>query len=494
MANLMRNIPSVNELLDSPPLRKLVDRANRNVVVSGVRNFLENLRDEVKNAATEAKIPTPSELAERIARWISTEEQPKLRPVINATGILLHTGLGRAPLAESAIQAMAAIGEGYASLEVDLKTGQRSQRVGDAERLLKQLTGAEAAVVVNNNAGATLLTLAALAAGREVIVSRGQLVEIGGSYRLPEVMEFSGAKLREVGTTNKTRIDDFRQAIEERTAALMRVHTSNYTIVGFTEQPSLAELVSLSNHHKLPMIDDIGSGALHDFSGYGVEGEPVAGESIKAGADVVLFSGDKLLGGPQCGIIIGRKSLIEKIARHPLMRALRVDKLTLAALCETLRLHQDRAAAEQSLPLLSLLATPLANLQNRAERMAPQLAACGAVTAVEAIPSQAYLGGGSLPSQQIGTWCVAFAPARGSVDELAVKLRTGTPAIFGRIQKDRLLIDLRSVFPRQDMEIVEAIRSLSESAKPSGESAEAAAPAAAGQLVAGEEPISDVGD
>jgi L-seryl-tRNA(Ser) seleniumtransferase len=436
----------------------MVERANRNVVISGVRRFLDNLRNEVQNATADIKVPGAGELAERIAQWIASEDTPNLRPVINATGVLLHTGLGRAPLAESAIQAIAAVAAGYASVEVDVASGERSQRVRDAERRLKHLTGAEAAIVVNNNAGATLLTLAALAAGREVIVSRGHLVEIGGSYRLPEVMEFSGAKLREVGTTNKTRIEDYRAAIHQETAALMRVHTSNYAIVGFAEQTSLAELVELGAKRNLPVIDDIGSGALEDFASYGLTGEPVAAESIKAGADVVLFSGDKLLGGPQCGIVIGKKTLVERISKHPLMRALRVDKITLAALVETLRLHQDREAAVQSLPLLALLSTSPANLRNRAERMAPQLAASPAIKSAEPIELSTYLGGGSVPSQQIPTWCVALEPAHGSVDALAATLRKGSPSIFGRIQKERLLLDLRSVFPRQDAQIADAVQ------------------------------------
>ncbi|MCH5372820.1 MAG: L-seryl-tRNA(Sec) selenium transferase, partial [Planctomycetes bacterium] len=443
MSNVLRNIPSVNELLERPPLKNLVDRASRSTVVSGVRHFLENLRQEVQNAAAEVDLPTPGELAERIAHWITMEETPNLRPVINATGILLHTGLGRAPLAESALDAMVQIARGYASVEVDVATGQRSQRLVDVERLLKRMTGAEAAAVVNNNAGATLLTLAALAAGSEVIVSRGQLVEIGGSYRLPDVMEFSGARLREVGTTNKTRLDDYRRAIGQETAALMRVHSSNYAIVGFTEETPLPELVELAHKRSLIVIDDIGSGAVHDFGAYGLGGEPLVGASLRAGADVVLFSGDKLLGGPQCGIVLGRKELVGRITRHPLMRALRVDKLTLAALAETLRLHQDHERAEQTIPLLALLSTPLANLQNRAERLAPQMAACRVVTAAEAVPSTTYLGGGSIPTQEIPTWCVSLQPARGNVDDLARVLRSGTLPVFGRIQKDRLLLDLR---------------------------------------------------
>ncbi len=460
MSNVLRNIPSVNELLDSPPLKKLTERANRNTVVSGVRHFLENMRSEVQSTTSEMNIPTPGELAERIAHWITAEESLNLRPVINATGILLHTGLGRAPLAQSAIQAIGDIASGYASVEVDVESGQRSQRVADAERLLKKLTGAEAAAVVNNNAGATLLALSALATDREVIVSRGQLVEIGGSYRLPEVMELSGAKLREVGTTNKTRIADYQAAIGPDTGALMRVHTSNYEVVGFTEEAALGDLIELGKTHNLPMIDDIGSGAMRDLCKYGVPDEPLATASIRAGADLVLFSGDKLLGGPQCGIIVGRRELVQKIVKHPLMRALRIDKITLAALVETLRLHRDPETADSNVPLLMLLSTSLANLENRAQRLAPQLAACTAIDSAEPIESTTYLGGGSVPSQQIPTWGVALTAASDSVDGLAKKLRCGSPAVFGRIQKDRLVLDLRSVFAKDDLRLVEAVQRL----------------------------------
>ena len=460
MSNLLRNIPSVNELMESPPLRKVVDRVNRSVAVAGVRDFLEKMRSDVQEAASDLHVPSPTDLAESIADWILNEEQPLLRPVINATGIVLHTGLGRAPMATEAINAIEAIASGYASLEVDLKSGERSQRVKSVEKLLRQLTGAEAATVVNNNAGATVITLAAMASGREVIVSRSELVEIGGSFRLPDVMSASGATLREVGTTNKTRINDYRDAITPETAALMRVHSSNYAVVGFTESPTLEELVALSRQRNVPFIDDIGSGALVDFAKYGVMDEPLATESIKAGADLVLFSGDKLLGGPQCGIIAGRKSLVQKIAKHPLMRAFRVDKMTLAALAATLRLYQDPDTAEQSVPLLSLLSTSLENLKNRAERIAPQLAASDGIASAEPIESTSFVGGGSLPTQELATWCIALRPSEGNVDRLSARLRKGAPSVFGRISDDRLLLDLRSVFPRDDVDIVKAVNSL----------------------------------
>jgi L-seryl-tRNA(Ser) seleniumtransferase len=465
MQNPLRNIPSVNELLESPQLANLVDRVSHNVVVTEVRHFLDRLRDDVQSTASEMNIPTPSELAERIADWIVKAEEPPLRPVINATGILLHTGLGRAPLAKEAIQAMADVAE-YASVELDLATGERSQRVAAVEKLLKELTGAEAAAVVNNNAAATLLTLAAIGRDQEVIVSRGQLIEIGGSFRLPDVMSASGTRLREVGTTNKTRIGDYEAAIGENTAAMMRVHTSNFKVVGFTEEPTLAELVALGRKRNLPVIDDIGSGALIDFSKYGINDEPIASESIKAGADLVLFSGDKLVGGPQCGIIVGRKSHVQKIAKHPMMRAMRVDKTTLAALAATLRLYRDVPTAEESLPLLARLSAPLENLRNRAERLAPQLAAAPAISRAEVIEGKTFLGGGSVPTQQIPTWCVALTPHEINVDELSKRLRMGTPAVVGRIQQDRLLLDLRSVLPHQDLAIVEAAGRIALEGKP----------------------------
>jgi L-seryl-tRNA(Ser) seleniumtransferase len=457
MSNVFRRIPSVNELLETQPLKQLISAASRSVVVDGVRDFLENMRSELQTAAGKAS-SGPVELAENIADWIRSNERLPLKPVINATGILLHTGLGRAPLPEAALQAMLDIGRGYASVELDLKTGERSQRVDAVAPLLRELTGAEAAVVVNNNAGATLLTLTAIGHGKEIIVSRGELVEIGGSFRLPEVMTSSGAILREVGATNKTRIADYRDAIGAETAALMRVHTSNYTIVGFTEQASLEELVQLGRQRHLPVIDDIGSGALHDLTPWGVPGEPLARESIRQGADLVLFSGDKLLGGPQCGIIVGKKTMVDRVAKHPMMRALRVDKLTLAALAATLRLHRDEEAAQQGVPLMRMLATPIENLKQRAERMAPQLAACPSVVSAEPAFDHTFLGGGSVPTQQIETWCVDVEPAGMGANAMAAELRAGDPAIVCRVQRDRLVIDLRAVMPSQDMTIIETLQ------------------------------------
>ena len=458
--NPLRSIPSVSELLDSEPLKKMVDKISHNVVVTTVRTVLDETRQELQNAASERTMPSATDLAERIAQRIAETEVPTLRPVINATGILLHTGLGRSPLAEEAIEAIGEVARDYASVELDLNTGKRSQRKVAVEGLLRELTGAEAALVVNNNAGATMLTLAAMATGREVIVSRGQLVEIGGSFRLPEVMASSGAKLREVGATNKTCLHDYADAINDETAAMMLVHPSNFVVVGFSAGVELEELVELGRQRKLPVIHDIGSGALIDFAQFGFSGEPVASQSIKAGADVALFSGDKLVGGPQCGIIVGRQKWIERIAKHPMARALRVDKMTLAGLAATLRLYRDPERARQAVPLLHLLTTSMENLRNRAERLAPQMAAAGAIELAEPIEDVTYLGGGSIPTQKLGTWCIVLKPAGMSVDQLAAALRTGTPAVVGRVQQDRLLLDLRSVLPRQDAPLVDAVEAL----------------------------------
>jgi L-seryl-tRNA(Ser) seleniumtransferase len=448
----------VSELLDSPPLRSLVARVNRSFVISRARRFLDDMRTQVQSAASSVRVPTAAELAERIADWIKTEETPPLRPVINATGIILHSDLGRVPLADEAIQSIAAVARGYASLELDLATGECGHRRAAVERLLTRQTGAEAAIVVNNNASAMLITLAALARGREVIVSRGQLIELEGGCRLPDLAATSGAILREVGTTNQTRLADYAAAICPQTAALLRVHACNFAVVGAKEEATLADLVTLAGKQRLPLIHNIGSASLIDLAPYGLPDQPIVSDSVRAGADLVLFSGDKLLGGPQCGIIVGRKSLLEQVAGHSLMRALRADKLTLAALNATLQLYDDVELAERSIPLLSLLATPLANLEHRATRLAPQLAATALAT-VEILTGETSLRGIALPRETIPTVCLALTPSTGSAESLAAALRCGSPAVVGRIQNGKLLLDLRSVQPRDDAQLVVALES-----------------------------------
>jgi L-seryl-tRNA(Ser) seleniumtransferase len=457
MANIFRKLPSVNQLLESPQLKQMVETVNHSVVVDGVRSFLDDLREQVSTESGEVSIPTPSEIADKIANWLKTEEKPYLRPVINGTGIILHTGLGRAPLAKSAIESVQSISEGYASVEVDVRTGERGQRIKSVEKLLCELTGAEAAAVVNNNAAATMLALSALAEGQEVIVSRGQLIEIGGSYRLPDVMECSGAKLREVGTTNKTHLFDYQRAINEETGALLKVHPSNFEVVGFTKTVSTKEMVTLAAEHGLPVIDDVGSGALIDFSEFGLMDEPVVSQSIKDGADVVLFSGDKLIGGPQCGIIIGKKKYIDTILSNPLMRAMRVDKMTLAALSATLRIYRDEDRARTEIPILRMLSMPKENLKLRAEKVVAQLSHLAELETCEAVEADSMLGGGSLPTQKLSTWCVALTPKTHSVDSLSAGLRNSEPSVIGRVQKERYYLDMRTVQPSQDAGLVEAV-------------------------------------
>jgi len=465
MEKLFRNLPSVSQLLESPQLRKMVENLNHNVVVDGARSVLEEIRQQIAAAKDEIQIPSTAELAEKISDWLMEEERPQLSPVINATGTILHTGLGRAPLAQKARDAIYHITQNYASVELDLKTGGRGQRAKVVEKLLKELTGAEAAVVVNNNAAATMLTLAALAGGKEVLISRGELIEIGGSYRLPDVMTLSGVKLKEIGTTNKTHFSDYQQALQMEShdiGAILKVHPSNFEIVGFTQAVSAGQLAPLAAKHGVPLIDDVGSGALIDFSKYGLMNEPVVAHSIRAGSDVVLFSGDKLLGGPQCGIVVGKRKYIDLIIRHPLTRAMRVDKMTLAGLQETLRLYRNPETLEQELPVLRMLSMPLANLQMRANKIVQLIGYLPGIGKCEVIEERSMLGGGSLPTQKIPTYCVQISPDRYSVESLADKLRHGNPPIIGRISKDKLLLDLRTVAPDQDLPLIEVFEKLSQ--------------------------------
>ncbi len=460
--NPLRNLPTVHELLESPPLRTLVERISRSTVVSTVRTVLEEVGREVQSAAADRTLPSVSDLAERIARRVAEGQSAGLRPVINACGSLLHAGLGRAPLADDAIAEMAAVARGYANLDFDLASGRAARRQEDVESLLRELTGAEAALVVGSDSGATLLTLAALAAGREVIVSRGQLIETDDNYRLPEMVASSGALLREVGATNNTRLDDYAQAIGPPTAALMLVHAGDFAPAGHAAGVPLEALVELARPRQLPVIHAVDAGSMIDLGPFGLTGEPTLPQSIKGGADVVLSSGDKLLGGPPCGIILGRKALVEKIERHALARTLRADKLTLAALAATLRLYRDAETVRFRVPLLQLLGTSTDNLKNRAERLAPQAAATAVVGQAEAIAEVTHLGGAA--ARTLPTWCVAVKPAAISVERLAANLRGGVPPVIVRTSDDRVLLDLRSVFPRQDSQLIAALEALSQSA------------------------------
>jgi L-seryl-tRNA(Ser) seleniumtransferase len=454
----LRQLPPVGTVLEHELLEPCLNGQGRAAVLRAVRDAIAEARAAIQEGTAVAV--DPASLARR-SRQLLEGQRAHLRPVINATGILLHTGLGRAPLADEAIAAVTEVARGYCNLELDLEEGSRGRRTGGIARLLCEATGAQAATAVNNNAGATVLALKALAAGREVIVSRGQLVEIGGSFRLPEILEVSGAILREVGTTNKTRLADYERAIGPRTAAILRVHPSNFRIVGFTEEPELAELVALAHDHGLSVIDDIGSGALGPGRPPGVRDEPTAAAGIAAGADLVLFSGDKLLGGPQCGIIVGTAQAVAQVERDPLMRALRLDKMTLAALEATLLLASDPIRAVSRIPLWSMKGAAVTTLFERATTLAEvfraELGLCAAAVAAES-----YLGGGAAPVQPIPTAVVAVSPPfpthLGSEAALALALRRGDPPVVTRVQKGLVVFDLRTITADHLPVLLDAVR------------------------------------
>jgi L-seryl-tRNA(Ser) seleniumtransferase len=456
--NPFRKLPSVNDILAAPAVQALGQDHAHELVVAAVRQELAELRRQASQGDPLDGKAEPVAVAARVAARLGRELRPKLRPVLNATGIVLHTNLGRAPVAEEAARAAYEAARGYLNLELDLETGKRSSRQVAIREWVCRLTGAESATAVNNNAAATVIALRALCQGQEVVISRGQLIEIGGSFRIPEIMAVSGAVLREVGTTNITRLADYERALGPSTAALMQVHTSNYRVSGFTRSVPLADLVALGKKHGLKVIDDIGSGALLDFRRFGFQGEPVARESIAAGADLVLFSGDKLLGGPQAGILAGRKEWIQKIEKDPLMRAFRLDKMTLAALEATLRLYLNEERALREVPGLRLLGTPLTELRQRAEVLAVRLREVEGVAAVKVSEDVAYVGGGSLPDQAMKTYVLEVEAGGQSDAELAYRLRTGTPAVVGRLRAGKLVLDVRTVFPHQEAELVEAVR------------------------------------
>jgi L-seryl-tRNA(Ser) seleniumtransferase len=461
----------VNDVLHAAPVQALVGMYAHDQIVTVIRGELKDLRDRLgRGEALDGSIEVET-LATTIAQRIGSELRPKLRPVINATGIVLHTNLGRAPIAETAAQAAYEAARGYLNLELDLETGKRSSRQLAIREWVCRLTGAESATAVNNNAAATVIALRALCPGKEVIISRGQLIEIGGSFRIPEIMAVSGAVLREVGTTNITRLSDYERAIAPNTGALMQVHTSNYRVSGFTKMVPLADLVALGKKHNLPVIDDIGSGALLDFAQFGFQGEPVASASIRAGAALVLFSGDKLLGGPQAGILAGRKELIQKIEKDPLMRTYRLDKMTLAALEATLRLYLNAELALQQVPGLRMLGTPLTELHARAEALASRLREVQGLV-VHVREDVAYVGGGSLPDQTMKTYVVEIEASGLSDAELAYRLRTGSPAVMGRLREGKLVLDVRTVFQHQETILLEAVRQVCQSCNEASENSQ----------------------
>jgi L-seryl-tRNA(Ser) seleniumtransferase len=447
----LRRLPSVDRLLGEETIQSLVASYGHRQTVTALRETLDAARAEAKAGAD---VPDVVDLATRASVRLRARFAPTLRHVINATGVIIHTNLGRAPLSAAARAAMEVVGRGYSTLEYDLQAGQRGQRAVHAERLLGELTGAEAALVVNNNAGAVLLALTGLAQGRGVIISRGQLVEIGGGFRVPEVMAQSGARLIEVGTTNRTHLRDYAAALEadEDVALILRAHHSNFRIVGFTTEPGLPELVALGAERGLPVMDDLGSGALLDTAQWGLAHEPTVQESLAAGAAVVCFSGDKLLGGPQAGIIVGRAEHVEPLKRHPLARALRADKLCLAGLQATL-LSYLRDAAIEEIPVWRMIAADLAEIERRARRWQQTLRRAGA--AAEIVDGESTVGGGSLPGATLPTKLVVLAAPH--PDQLAEALRAADPPVIARIEEGRLVLDPRTVLAEEEKKLLKIV-------------------------------------
>ena len=460
---IFRQIPKVDRVLGEPEVIALVEQYGRARVVDAIRVATDDLRRDALRTGTLPQNGTLlAELQDEVSRLLAAGSRRTLRRAINATGVVLHTGLGRAVLAQTAADAVAEVARNHSLLEVDTDTGERGSRLAHVSGLIRELTGAEDTLVVNNNAAAVFLAVSALAAGKEAIISRGQLVEIGGSFRIPDVIRSAGARLVEVGTTNRVRISDYRDAITEHTGLLLRVHPSNFRIVGFTEEASLEELTALGREHEIPVVDDLGSGALVDLTRYGLTAEPTVHASVQAGADVVTFSGDKLLGAPQSGLIIGSKELLGRMKRHPLMRVLRVDKMTMAGLEATLRLYRDEPAAIREIPTLAALTARPEVLRSRAERLAALLSGLPVEVTLE--PGVSQVGGGSLPGEELPTTLVCVQCAQLSVVELARRLRTGEPSIWGRIQRGRLIFDLRTVHDEELAELATGLRAGIESA------------------------------
>jgi L-seryl-tRNA(Ser) seleniumtransferase len=451
MMNSFQSLPSVDRVLLSDELGGAIAELGRETVKLAIQDELEVRRKQIANGGGE----TPgAALIEAVQQRAYASIEPSLKPVINATGVIIHTNLGRAPLSDATIEAMATAGRFYSNLEFELESGARGSRYDHLEQLLVRVTGAEAAIAVNNNAAAVLLALSALCQSREVIISRGQLVEIGGGFRVPDVMAQSGAHLVEVGTTNRTRLADYSAAIGENTAALMRVHESNFRVIGFTESVSIDELAPLARDGAVLSIDDLGSGCLLDPRPYGLAAEPTPQGSLRAGADLVLFSGDKLLGGPQAGIIVGRKDLIATLRRHPLARALRLDKTSIAGLNATL-LHYVKGEATREVPVWRMISTPLADIDQRASRWASEIGSGSHV-----VDGVSMVGGGSLPGESLPTRLLSIPASSGSADDLARALRGSKTPVIGRIDHNELCFDPRTVDPRQDEALIEALRTV----------------------------------
>jgi L-seryl-tRNA(Ser) seleniumtransferase len=445
----LNQLPSIDYLLGLPKMDKLLESYGRPLTLAACRAVL----DQVRQAYIDSKAPLPNEpeIITQVRSQLETWLKPSLVPLINATGVVLHTNLGRAPLSQETRNAINEAAQGYTNLEFNLETGKRGKRSVHASRVLAQLTGVEAGFVVNNNAGAVLLVLSALASGKKVIVSRSQLVEIGGGFRIPDVMRQSGAKLVEIGTTNRVHLYDYEEALENQAIALVMVaHHSNFKVIGFHSEPDLHEIVATAHQHGVPVVHDLGSGALLDTAKYGLTHEPMVQESVKAGCDLVCFSGDKLLGGPQSGIIIGKKDLIKRIRVHPLARALRCGKLTLAGVNATLT-HYLKDEAEREIPIWQMMSKPLDVIQTTAENWMQFLGEG------EVIAGCSTVGGGSLPTEEMPTYLLALNP--GKPDEFMKALRIAHPPVIARIEDERVLLDPRTVFPEQEAALLRVLAS-----------------------------------
>ena len=450
-ANLLRELPSIDRLLKHVRCESLLTRYNREYVIEHCRGVLDEIRAEIRQGGRATDLSEEA-ILERIQGRISIDSQPGHIRVVNATGTILHTNLGRALLSPAAIDAVVKVADQPINLEYDLAAGKRGKREETLEKLLMELTGAEAATVVNNNAAAVLLALNSLAEGREVIVSRGELIEIGGSFRIPEIMAKSGAILKEVGSTNRTHPADYENAINEKTALLLKVHTSNYKVVGFTAEVALEELVAIGKKHNLLVMEDLGSGALIDLSRHGLPKEPIVAERIQTGVHAVTFSGDKILGGPQAGLIVGKRDLIGKMSKNHLQRALRCGKLTLAALEATLRRYRQSPNILEEIPTLRAFTRPMQEIRTMGEMLLPKLAgSLGKEFQLSLEDSTAQIGSGALPTEELPTVVVTVGHKKLSANSIAQKFRAADPPIIGRIKDDRFLLDLRTIFDGNDL-------------------------------------------
>lgn len=457
--DLLRQIPAVDQLLLRAAVDSWVSQTSREFVVSEIQRLLQEIRSAIRSGAVQSGADiSPEKLELALAENLRNRLRPNLRTVINATGVILHTNLGRAPISSSAQKSLSAFSTNYTNLEYELKTGERSHRDKLLEPLLQEVLGCEAAVVVNNNAAAVFMILNTLASGKEVIVSRGELVEIGGSFRIPDILARSGAFLREVGTTNKTRIEDYKNALGPNTALLLRVHPSNYRMIGFTQRPELREVVELAKSSEVPLVEDVGSGCLLDLKCYGIPDEPLVQESLSAGVDVISFSGDKLLGGPQAGIIAGRRKLIDPIRRNPLMRTYRVEKLIYGALEATLNSYRCGKAASE-IPVVRMIAMTADQLRARARRFSRKLrAGLPRGIKVHLLEGNSLVGGGSCPECHLPTTLVALESDNPSPNTIESRLRSQEPPIIIRVEEDKALLDLRTVFPSQETALLEGLR------------------------------------